>query len=159
VANTGDGRPEPSGEALLTNSGTCPETPLSNIQKIDDLHFEVKSSTSNNIVHINLDTTTCSCSNFPHICLCKHIVAIAHFFGGADLRPQPPDNAGTSESVMCESLDQQDGSIGSTDDGTSVISAANDIIGLSQLLISNVPCDPRIARSLNSIRSRLSASF
>jgi hypothetical protein len=65
----------------------APKTPLSKIQKIDNLHFEVKSSTSNNIYQINLDTTTCSCSDFPRICLCKHIAAIAHFFGGADLGP------------------------------------------------------------------------
>jgi hypothetical protein len=131
----------------------APRTPLSKIQKIDDLHFEVKLSTSNNIYHINLDTTTCSCSNFPHICLCKHIAAIAHFFGGANLRSQLPDNAGASESVMCESPDQQNDSVGSIDDGASVISAANNIIGLSQLLISNMPCDLRIASSLNSIQS------
>jgi hypothetical protein len=142
---------------------TCaPKTPLSKIQKIDDLHFEVKSSASNKIYQINLDTTTCSCSDFPRIRLCKHIAAIAHFFGGADLGPRPPGNAGASELVACESPDQQDSSVSSTDDGAtsttaSVLSAANDIIGLSQVLISNVPRDPRIARSLDSIRSRLSA--
>jgi hypothetical protein len=84
-------------------------------------------------------------------------VAITHFFGKADLGPQPPDNAGTSELVEHESPDQQDGSISSTDNGASVILAANNIIGLSQLLISNMLHDPRIARSLNSIQSQLSA--
>jgi hypothetical protein len=137
----------------------APETPIAKIQKINDLHFEVKLSTSNKTYQINLDTTTCSCSDFPRIHLCKHIVAVAHFFGGADLGPRPPGNAGASELVVRESPDQQDGSVGSTDDGAtaSVLSAANDIIGLSQVLISNMPCDPRIARSLNSIQSRLSA--
>jgi hypothetical protein len=78
------------------------------------------------------------------------------FFRGADLGPQPP---GTSNSVAPNSPVQQDGSVGSTDDGTiaSVVLAANDIISLSHELISKVPCDPKMAKSLNSIRSRLSA--
>jgi hypothetical protein len=85
---------------------TCaPETPIAKIQKINNLHFEVKLSTSNKTYQIDLDTTTCSCSDFPCIHLCKHIVAIAHFFGGANLRPQPPGNTGTSKSVTRESPD------------------------------------------------------
>jgi hypothetical protein len=64
-----------------------------------------------------------------------------------------PASAGASKLVVPNSPIQQDGSVGSTDDGTtaSVLSAANDIISLSQELISKVPCDPGIARSLNSI--------
>jgi hypothetical protein len=44
-----------------------PKTPLTQIQKIDDLHFEVQSSNSNKSYNIDLVTTTCSCSDFPHI--------------------------------------------------------------------------------------------
>jgi hypothetical protein len=88
--------------------------------------------------------------------LCKHIAAVVHFFGGADLGPQPPVNACASESVASNSPVQQDGS---ADDGdiASIISAANNIIGLTQELISKAPRDPEIAKSLKSIRSRLSA--
>jgi hypothetical protein len=71
-----------------------------------------------------------------------------------------PTSAGASESLAPNSPVQQDGSVGSTDDGAtaSVLSAANDIISLSQELILKAPRDPPgIARSLNSIRSRLSA--
>jgi hypothetical protein len=48
-----------------------------------------------------------------------------------------PASAGASESVAPNSPIQQDGSVGSTDDGAtaSVLSAANDIISLSQELI------------------------
>jgi hypothetical protein len=63
-----------------------------------------------------------------------------------------PASAGASESVAPNSPDQQDGSVGRTDDGAaSVLSVANNIISLSQELISKAPCDPGIARSLNSI--------
>jgi hypothetical protein len=137
----------------------APETPLSKIEKIDDLHFEVQSSSSNKHYQINLDTTTCNCSDFPRIRLCKHIAAVVHFFGGAELGPQPPVNASASKSVAPNSPVQQDGSVGSTDDDATaaIVSAANDIISLSQELISKAAHDLGIAKSLNSIRSRLGA--
>jgi hypothetical protein len=133
----------------------APETPLTQIRKINDLHFEVQSSNSNKSYNIDLVTTTCSCSDFPRIRLCKHIAAMVHFFGGADLGPQPLDNAGSaSEPVAPCSPVQQDGS----DDSTAVQTIINDIFSLLQGLVSKGPSDPRIANSLdllNTIRSGL----
>jgi len=110
----------------------APKTPLIKIQKIDNLHFDVQSLNSTKLYYIGLDTTTCSCSDFPHIWLCKHITAVVHFFGGANLGPQPPSNT-SSELQPPNSPIQQDGSTGSADDGTtaSIILMANDIIGLT----------------------------
>ncbi len=65
----------------------APETLVKNIQKNDDLHFNVQSSTSNKIYKINLGTTSCNYSDFSHIHLCKYIIVVIHFFGGADLGP------------------------------------------------------------------------
>src|SRR6266849_6840588 len=77
----------------------APETPVEKILKIDDSHFEVQSSNSNKLYQIDLGTKNCNCIDFPRVHLCKHIVAVAHFFVGADLGPRPPDNgdAGKSE--------------------------------------------------------------
>ena len=134
----------------------APETPLSKIHKIDDSHFDVQSSNSSKYYNIDLITTTCNCSDFPRIRLCKHIAAVLHFFGGADLGPQPPGDP--SESDAPSSPVQRDGSVDNTDDGdTSVVSVANDIIRLTQELISKAPRDPGTAKSLKSIQSRLSA--
>src|SRR5258707_6843424 len=72
----------------------APGTPVEKIQKNDDLHFDVQSSNSNIIYQVNLGTTTCSCSDFPHVCLCKHIAAVLHFFLGADTGTQPPSKPG-----------------------------------------------------------------
>jgi hypothetical protein len=71
-------------QQILTRA---PETPVEKIMKIDDLHFEVQSSNSSKCYQINLITTTCNCSDFPNISLCKHIAAVVHFFGGVDLGP------------------------------------------------------------------------
>src|SRR5258708_25320360 len=133
----------------------APETPLTQIRKIDDLHFEVQSSNSNKFHLINLVATTCSCSDFPCIRLCKHIAAVVHFFCGVDLGPQPLDNIGSaSEPVAPCSPVQQD----SIDDSATVQSIINDIFSLSQRLVLTGLSDPRIAKSLNllnTIRSGL----
>ena len=91
----------------------APETPVEKIRKNDDLHFDVQSSNSNIIYQVNLGTTTCSCSDFPRVRLCKHIAAVLHFFGGADPGPQPPVNAGASSSPV-----QRDGSTAHMDDSS-----------------------------------------
>ncbi|KAF8491687.1 hypothetical protein F5888DRAFT_1807194 [Russula emetica] len=145
-------------QQILTRA---PETPVEKIVKIDDLHFEVQSSNSPKHYQINLITTTCNCSDFPNISLCKHIAAVVHFFGGADLGPQPPRNgsASASDSGEHESPSQRvgHGAADNDDAAASILLAANEIISLSQRLITEVPRDPRIAKSLNVIQSRLTA--
>jgi hypothetical protein len=141
----------------------APETPLRKIQKIDNLHFKVQSSNTNQSYHVDLNSIACNCKDFPRICLCKHIAAVAHFFDGVDLRPRPPDNASASKSAMLNSSVQQDSSASSTNDGAtaSLISAANNMIRVTQRLISNMPHDPHIAKSitksLNSMLSQIDA--
>ena len=106
------------------------ETPLDKIQKIDNLHFKMQSSNTNQYYNIDLVTTTCDRSDFPCIRLCKHIAGIVHFFGGADLEPQPPDNrdgtSKSSKSVASKSSTQKDDS--TVNDTASFISMANFII-------------------------------
>ena len=141
----------------------APETPLANVQKINNLHFEVQSSNSNKYYQINLVTTTCSCSDFPHICLCKHMAAVKHYFRGVG--PQSPGNVGTGvgTSATCTTPDllvQKDGSGSSTDDSTmaSIVSAANDMIYLCQRLfevVTKVPSDPDTTRSIKKSHSQL----
>ena len=126
----------------------APKTPFTQIQKINNLHFEVQSSNSSNLYQINLVTTTCSCSDFPRIRLCKHIAAMMHFFGGVDLRPQPLINTGVSSSPV-----QRDSSIAHMDDSTAIPSIINDIFSLSQELVTKGLSDPGIANSLNSLQA------
>ena len=143
-------------QQILTHA---PETPLHKIQKIDDSHFKMQSLNTNRYYNIDLVTTTCDCSDFPRIRLCKHIAGIVHFFGGADLGPRPPgngdDTSESSEPVASKSPAQEDGSLCSANDAASFISAANEIIRLTRQLISNAPSDPGITksftRSLNSM--------
>ena len=141
----------------------APETPLANVQKINDLHFEVQSLNSNKYYQINLVTTTCSCSDFPHIHLCKHVAAVKHYFGGVGA--QSPGNVGTGMGTSAmhatpDLLVQKDGSSGSTDDSAtaSIVLAANDMIYLCQRLlevVTKVLSDPDTARSIKKCHSQL----
>ena len=136
--------------------------PLKKIKKIDNLHFEVQSSKSNDHYQIDLSIIICNCADFPNISLCKHIVAVIHFFRGANLRPQSPGYGGSnvanaSESVKLESPGQPVSSTCNNNAVASIISAANDNIKLLQKLITKAPSDLKIAQSLNSIQSQLTA--
>ena len=140
----------------------APKTPIEKIKKIDDLHFEVQSSKSNDHYQIDLSTIICNCADFPNISLCKHIAAVIHFFGEANLGPQPPEYGGSnaanaSELVELKSPGQPVSSMRNNNAVASIISAANDNIELLQKLITKAPSDLKIARSLNSIQSQLTA--
>ena len=89
-------------------------------------------------------------------------MAVIHFFRGANLRPQPPGYGGSnaanaSKSVKLESPGRPVGSTRDNNAVASIISAANDNIKLLQKLITKAPSDLKIARSLNSIQSQLTA--
>src|SRR6266849_7668388 len=60
----------------------APKTTQERIQQINQSRFKVQSSSSEKTYEINLLTYTCTCLDFPHIQLCKHIMATVHFFGG-----------------------------------------------------------------------------
>ena len=117
----------------------------------------MQSSKSSNFYHVDLGSIICNCGNFPHICLCKHIMAIDYFFGGANLGPQPFGNASELDIGMgMPSLPvQQDGSIHSTDDSTFFNLTANGIISLTQELLLKAPHDPEITKSLKFVESWL----
>ena len=114
-------------------------------------------SKSSNFYHVDLGSIICNCANSPHICLCKHNIAIDYFFRGANLGPQPFSNASELDIGMGTLIlpVQQDGSIHSTDDSTSFNLAANGIISLTQELLSKAPHDPEITKSLKFVESRL----
>jgi hypothetical protein len=129
----------------------APETPLKQIKEVSQSRFVVQSTSSENTYEVNLLTYMCTCNNFPHIQLCKHVTATMHFFLGGILGPQAPVNESASkrELDMPKSLTaQQDSSIGNTKTHASVISTANDIVCTAQEILGMVPADPETAKSL-----------
>ncbi len=107
----------------------------------------MQSSNSLKVYQIDLIAKTCNCGDFPCILLCKHIAAVSHFFGGADLGPQPPDDS----SNITESQDGNGDDSMDDNAAASILLAANDIVRLSQEFITKVPSNLRILNSLNTI--------
>jgi hypothetical protein len=137
----------------------APKIPLEQIKEIDQSHFEVQSTSSENTYEVNLLTYACMCSNFPCIQLCKHIAATMHFFFGGGVGPWAPVNESASEQEpdVPKSPAQQDGSISNTRTHASVISAANDIVRTAQEILVMAPVDLATAKSLQMARSQLNA--
>ena len=128
----------------------APKIPLERIKEIGQSHFEIQSSSSEIFYEINILTHTCTCIDFPRIQLCKHLAAMVHYFQGglegAEFGPQAPDNA--SKPDVPKSPTQQDSNTGNSNSRTAVISAANDIVQIAQEIITKVPADPEMAKSL-----------
>src|SRR6266849_3558046 len=117
----------------------APKTTQERIQQIDQLRFKVQSSSSEKTYEINLLTYTCTCLDFPHIQLCKHIAATVHFFGGGieGAGPHAPVNA--SEELADPA--HKDGSAGKSRRPT-LISDINYINRLTQEILEMAPADP-----------------
>ena len=108
----------------------APRIPLKWIKEISQSCFEIQSSSSEIFYEINILMHTCTCIDFPHIQLCKHLTVTVHYFQGgfegAEFRPQAPNN--TSEPDVPKSPTQQDGSTGNLNSCAAIILAANDIV-------------------------------
>ena len=143
---------------ILTHA---PKTLVEKIKKIDDLRFEVQSSNSLKYYQVDLSIITCTCNDFLNICLCKHIAATVHFFGGADLGPlSPPDRSDGNGSELAKNR-SPGRPVGhrAVDDNAaaSILSAANRIMSNLQQLMINVPRNAKFAKSLNVIQLQFSA--
>ena len=143
----------------------APETPLERIKEIAESRFEVQSTSSEKLYEVNLLTYTCTCLNFPHIKLCKHVAAVVHFFGGdlkvAELGPPAPVNASASELEpdVPKSPAQEDDSAANSKTRASLNSVVNNIFRLAHSILETALADPDpdMVKSLKMARSQLNA--
>ena len=70
---------------ILANT---PETPHDFIIQIEDMHFQVHSSTQELFYDVDAVNTKCTCSDFPRIEFCKHLASVQHYFGVGKVEPQ-----------------------------------------------------------------------
>ncbi len=54
------------------------------IHKLGDDQFNVQSTQAARMYLVKLGTQSCDCPDWPRVQLCKHVTAIAHFFGNGD---------------------------------------------------------------------------
>lgn len=130
-----------------------PEINASCICTLGDDQFKVQSATiSSRIYLVNLSTESCDCPDWPRIQLCKHVAAVAHFFGNGhrqiDVKVPPcarpirdgSANAETSAAQVC-----------ATDILENVIAVSKALLSDGELL------SPETVRSLQMVESHLTS--
>ena len=70
----------------------APKVPPDHIEEVDPGHFLVCSSNQENYI-VNSTSIDCTCKDFPRVKLCKHVVAIQHYFGGGNAQSLPLSQA------------------------------------------------------------------
>ena len=142
----------------------APEIPQDHITQVEDMRFQVQSSSRETHYDVDLVNDNCTCMDFPRIQFCKHIASVQHFFGGVTggqlappPSPIPPVSHSTEQATEC----RNNVSSNTYDENTaSLISVTNEIITLSQDLLTQMPKPDvlsNILKSLHIIRSHLGA--
>ena len=130
----------------------APETQRDFIIQIEDLRFQVRSSTQDLFYDVDLVNIKCTCIDFPRIEFCKHIASAQHFFGGGKVEPQVP--ASQPSPIVPASLSTKNGNAAYDVNGTaSLISVTNEIIALSQELLMRTPKPEDVSNTVKSLRS------
>jgi hypothetical protein len=138
----------------------APEIPRDHITQVEDMRFQVQSSSQESLYDVDLVNENCTCMDFSRILFCKHIASVQHFFGGGtcnskvgQLTPQLPSPIPTVSQGRDDVYDEN---------SASLISVTNEIIALSQDLLTRMPkADPEVTsntlKSLHLIHSHLGA--
>ena len=131
-------------------------TPEMNAKSVCDLgddQFYMQSVTHSLCRYlVRLGTQSCDCTDWPRVQLCKHVTAIAHFFGNGDQQMGAVvDTVPETVQPIWESLvgDQSD---------TSAKSILENVIAISrELLNDGAPSSPEMVRNLQMVETHLTA--
>ncbi len=101
---------------------------------------------------VELGTQSCDCPDWPRVRLCKHVTAVAHFFGNGD-RPI----VAVVDTVPKTAQPIWEGSAGAQSDG-SATSILENVIAISQAFLGDsAPLSPGTIQSLQLVESHLTA--
>ena len=136
-----------------------PEVKADSIHTQGDDHFYVHSEQEpSRTYQVNLGEQSCDCPDWPRVRLCKHVAAIAHFFGNVELLPKdfaPPPPPPAIVDLAATPLPE------ASPDARSEAAAAailENVISVSKDFISDgAPSSPGTVRSLHMVEAHLSA--
>ena len=100
------------------------------IHKLGDDQFNVQSTQAARMYLVKLGTQSCDCPDWPRVQLCKHVTAIAHFFGNGDQKIE----LDIPKTVQAQS--NWEGSVGACSE-VSATSILENVIAVSRALLSN----------------------
>ena len=141
--------PDKRCKELLAQS---PEINALGISPLGDDQFKVPSATSTRIYLVDLRTASCDCPDWPRIQLCKHVAAVAHFFGNGhqqiDIKVSPRARPIREGLISLNTAAAQ----------ASATSILKSVIAVSQALLSDGELSsPETVRSLEMVESHLTA--
>ena len=134
-----------------------PEIEADSIRAAEDDRYYVQSATDPSRSYlVGLTTQSCDCPDWPRVRLCKHVAAVAHFFGKVD---QFVDQ--DAESVPAPPTVHSEGPVGGSGDACSnAASILEKVITVSKDFLSDgVPSSPGTVRSLQSVEAHLTAVY
>jgi len=123
------------------------------IQDLGGGRFFMQSATiSSQVYLVHLGNKTCDCPDWPRVNLCKHVAAVAHFFGsGAQQLIEAED-----VTAKAPSPPQEDSP--ATEDGSCNDLLVENLIVVSQeFLGEGVPKDQETTRNLQMLEAHLTA--
>ncbi len=133
-----------------------PEMNADSIRVLGDDCYYVQSEADMSCEYlVGLSKQSCDCLDWPRVQLCKHITAVAHFFGNGDQLVELAADAGATPKTVqpVESEHPPDVRRDST-----VASILENVINVSKEFLSDgVPKSPGTVRSLHSVEEHLTA--
>jgi hypothetical protein len=127
-----------------------PEIKAESICNLGDGKFSVQSVThSSHTYSVELGAKSCDCPDWPRVQLCKHVAAVAHYFGnGIEAMTH------TRETVR----PIRESSMGAQSDGSNAASIVENVIAVSRAFLDDgTPSSPGTVRSLQLVESHLTA--
>ncbi len=130
-----------------------PEINADSICGLGNDRYSVKSETVTLRTYlVELSKQSCDCPDWPRVQLCKHVAAVAHFFGNGDQLAADADAAPKTVQPV-----ESHGSPDACSDATAA-SILENVITVSKAFLSDgVPKSPGTIRSLHSVESHLAA--
>ncbi len=128
-----------------------PEMNADSISAVEDDRYYVQSATDSSRTYlVELTKLSCDCVDWPRVQLCKHVTAVAHFFGYGDLLAVP-EAPGIAQPVESE------GPPDACSDATAATILENVISVSREFLSGGVPSSPGTVRSLHMVEAHLTA--
>ena len=142
-------------EELLART---PEMNAESIRSVGDNGFYVRSVTDPSREYlVDLSKQSCDCPDWPRVWLCKHVTAVAHFFGRKDqqIEVELIIPKSTAPAPAPSSREESPGE--HSDASAASASILQNVINVSRDFLNNVPGSQGTARSLRMVEAHLTA--
>ena len=123
----------------------------------DDCYYMQSATESGRTYLVDLKAKSCDCPDWPRVRLCKHVTAVAHFFGAGNQLELLASDSASSPAPSTPTPVESDGLPDARSDATAA-SILENVISVSRDFLSDrVPSSPGTVRSLHQVEAHLTA--